>query len=528
MPASSQSASESDRALALRVRRNRQDALRDKYATPVIVYSRDEVSALDSFTKKYRAISESQAEAIEAVKWNAWVLFGGAKGGAKSVGGVRIVQHYVATSRDGIALVCRRNYTDLHRTTKKSYERFFPPELILEGGKTTDVWYCVNGWQIWFYAADERLDPNFEKLGGLEVTIVLPDEVSQQGENFYKAVSATMRLDAFDLVTGEPIPHFVYATANPTPGDHWTKRHFINPKTRRTKGYRNAEGQLVGHKFIQSLPDNNPLLPATYITVAFGNMDGPMLEMLRYGRWDIDISDLQIIPSATLELVTIDSVIDRVPVGAGIDVGLGRPDMTCVWCVNASGQMWRALQMAEYDTEEQTDKLDPICAAVNARGGKIYIDLGDVGKGVADKLRRRYGATVVGIWFGESAVQEDGVMPGKYKNHRAQLYFQAREDVAGSAKMVQAGQRPILQVERCEALANELNNTFYLPTDGRLQLELKPKITARIGHSPDDADAFVLCNAARRQVVTSVASLPAISARARERRPKTKYPGFRI
>lgn len=439
-------------------------------------------------------------------------LFGGAKGGSKTVTGCRIFQTDIANYSGGLFVVMRRNYTALHITTKQSFERFFPPELIVK--KTTDRWHCVNDNEILFWAADRTTDRDYEKTRGLEATALFVDEASQFDDEFYQIAPSLLRRPAHVLThVREVIPDlapvlrgYVYLTSNPVPGQNYLKRHFIDPRTRKND---------ARHCFIQALPDDNECLPDGYIDLAFGNMNGPMLQMLRFGDWDVEESDFVIIPAGVIASITVSEIIDRTPIAAGIDVGLGRPDATIVYFSNRAGETWReAIIDDEYDTMKIADRLLPHCLRVQSNGGKIAIDAGAVGKGVADRLASllEWGH-LMPVNFGESAVVEDQSDAGAFENRRAQLYWWARIDAEESA--ASGGSFRILDDDM---LTEELANTYYVPQDGKLKLEAKKLIKERIGRSPDDADAFVLCNAARREARMMDFTLPKRSDRSRSPR----------
>lgn len=455
----------------------------------------------EEYARQYTDWTSRGEQAYWSTRDHLLTLFGGAKGGSKTVTGCRIFATDISNYSGGVFVVMRRNYTVLHTTTKESFERFFPPELILE--KTDDVWRCVNDNEIWWHAADRSKDPNYEKTRGLECSALFVDEVSEMDELFYEIAPSLLRRPAVSLDDGSSLPGYVYLTTNPVPGKNWVKRHFIDKATRKRDGR---------HNFIQSLPDENECLPEGYIDSAFATMADEMLRMLRYGDWDVEASEFVIAPSKSLDTVT---VTDRVPVAAGIDIGLGRPDPTVVYCANAAGEMWCETSFEVYDTMEQVLLLDPVCERVNAVGGDVYIDAGSVGKGVCDRLTELYGATIVAVTFSESPEPEAGDSHKSYENRRAQLYSWARTDAKDG-----------LSVEMPDLLAEDLDNTYYLPKDGKIQLEAKANIKARLGRSPDHADAFVLCNAGRRRRVSSLTS-ELVAARTPRRSRSSRYEGYR-
>lgn len=441
---------------------------------------------------KYYAWTPKGIEAFNATRVRDFVLFGGAKGGSKTVSGCRIIAHDVARYKGGRYLVFRQNYTTLHLTTVSTFERFFPPELVIR--KTEKRWYLVNDNEIDFVAADRTKDRNYEKIRGLESTAIMVDEAPEFDDEFYGLLPSLIRRDAFHVETSEVHPGWIYLTANPVPGTNYVKRHFIDERTRVSDGT---------HVFIPSLPDDNPLLPKGYIDRAFSRMTPETLAMLRHGDWNVETSEFVVVPPAHLAPLLIDRVSDRTPVCAGIDIGLGRPDKTVVWCANAAGEMWKEDTFELYDTMAQADRLGPVVERVKSAGGKVYIDEGSVGKGLVDRLRRMFGSsTIVGVMFGAAAEEErqpSGRMERVHDLKRDQLYFWFREDVIAASEAYVNGGGAGLRIERDEALVEELENTLYVPKDRYMKVEPKDEIKRKIGRSPDDADGAVLCNAARRR-----------------------------
>lgn len=106
----------------------------------------------------------------------------------------------------------------------------------------------------------------------------------------------------------------------------------------------------------------------------------------------------------------------------------------------------------------------------------VFVDnTGGFGAGWVDQLRS-LGRTPIGINFSASAHLAE-----RYENKRAEMYFEAVEWIK------RGGALPDVP----ELLA-ALTTTTYTFRRDRLILEPKKQIKARLGYSPDDADAFVL------------------------------------
>jgi len=467
--------------------------------TLLVVASEDDRARLSRYEQRYRAITKQGYEALQAAlsEETLFVLFGGAKGGGKTGTSVRIAQELVTHYRDGRIPVMRRNYTDLHATTKQSFLKLFPPELIVR--KTESVWYCVNNNELWFYAADRSNDPDYEKTRGLEVSAVIIDEISQFDEEFYEILPSLLRHDAFHLETGEPLSGFIYATTNPVPGKNWQKRIFIDPETRVTDG---------SHIYIAALPDNNPLLPSRYLSRAFSTMSETMLRMLRYGDWDVEEADFKVVLPSDLKRLFTNAKPDADIIALGIDIGLGKPDETVVYAATRSGAFFEYAAFCEYDTMRQVERLYDICRQVSERNGKICIDAGAVGKGVADRLQQAFYSAIQPVMFDERAMDENyASASAKYGNRRAQMYFHARDLIQQAAltfdERQRQGQEPEVRISPDELLYEELDNTYYKPSDGKFMIEPKDNIKKRLKRSPDRADAFVLCVSAYKQARTA-------------------------
>ena len=90
------------------------------------------------------------------------------------------------------------------------------------------------------------------------------------------------------------------------------------------------------------------------------------------------------------------------------------------------------------------------------------------------------GRQPVGIGFASAASDP------RYDNKRTEMYFQAVEWIK------QGGALPPETAEGIPELIAALSQTTYSFRGDRLLLEPKEQVKARLGHSPDEADAFAL------------------------------------
>ena len=111
-----------------------------------------------------------------------------------------------------------------------------------------------------------------------------------------------------------------------------------------------------------------------------------------------------------------------------------------------------------------------------------FIDKGGFGSSWIDNLRR-LGREPVGIAFSGRAADP------RYDNRRTKMYFEAVDWIR------KGGALPPGEASR--ELIAALSRTTYSFCGDRLLLEPKDQVKARLGYSPDDADAFVQPMAAR-------------------------------
>ena len=144
----------------------------------------------------------------------------------------------------------------------------------------------------------------------------------------------------------------------------------------------------------------------------------------------------------------------------------------------------------------------------------VNIDQGGLGLGVVDRLKEMRYREVIGVSFNGKTRE-----PLKYLNRRSEMYDLARDwlrEGRGSLAMLDADSRKSLK-------SDLVGIRRLLTSDGVLQLEGKKEIRKRLGHSPDDADAFVLTFANKPKAYR--AQSKEAMERKKERVQKTGYTG---
>lgn len=162
----------------------------------------------------------------------------------------------------------------------------------------------------------------------------------------------------------------------------------------------------------------------------------------------------------------------------GFDIARLGADETVVYH-NRNGYIRQLARWSKADTMETVGRYRRLGEGVQpAAAVPAVVDINGLGAGVFDRLKElEY--PVIPFNGGEKAYN-----PEKYKNRRAEAFWEARE-------MFERGLIDIEELD--EDLQGELMEIhFKVTSTGLIQLEAKEDIAQRLGRSPDRADAFVM------------------------------------
>ena len=222
-----------------------------------------------------------QVEAIEAVDSGLyrWILYGGARGGAKSHF-LRWLAYTKCLQYPGFqALLIRRTYPEL----EKSHMRRVPAEVKQLGGefvpsaKPPIVRFRQGSILEFGHCQDAQDVQNFLSA---EYNLFLPDETGTFEEDMVLKIASSVRFKSKDKNGKVFRPCIVGAT---NPGSLWIKDRWIDKvvDSERYSDYRPEE-----HFFIQSLLDDNPYPDEEYERM-LNALDPATKAAWRDGRWDV-------------------------------------------------------------------------------------------------------------------------------------------------------------------------------------------------------------------------------------------------
>lgn len=414
------------------------------------------------------------------------LLYGGAAGGGKS----RLLCAWLIEQCGRYPgtrwLLGRSELKALKRTTLVT---FF--EVCRSLGLKANKDYIYNdntGTITWVQGGSEILlydlgwlpsDPNYDRLGSLELTGGAVDEVGQITFRCWETVRSRIRfrLNEYNLTPK------LFGSCNPVKA--WPYSEFYRPW---------RDDKLLPHrKFVRALPTDNHFLPPSYIESLKSMKDKAQKERLLFGNWEYDDD-----PSA---LFSIDVIADMFtnPVEADSD------DRYIIGDVSRQGRdrmvlgYWEGMVCKRVieipfeirkDTTKSGDFILNLATEHNVRKNRILLDEDGVGGGVVDYCGCK------GFVNNSSAIftkdqKEQAERTGRlinYANLKTQCWYLLAE------KAAQAGLRIDCDPGTQELITEELEQIKRRDADkdGKVAVVGKDHIKEAIGRSPDFADMVMM------------------------------------
>lgn len=254
------------------------------------------------------------------------------------------------------------------------------------------------------------------------------------------------------------------------------------------------EGEIVhprSRTFIPALLEDNPYLvdDADYLAV-LQSLAEPLRSQFLYGLFDVAEADddWQVIPSEWYDLAVMRWETFREAVGPmtalGVDVARGGADDSTFAPLH--GSWFGELERRPGKECRSGREVAGVAVAISSRSDqpvRIGIDVIGVGASPYDMLVD-LNAEVEGINFGAGTDMTD--RSGKYRmaNIRAAAYWLFREALDPESSHMSLPPDPDLRTE--------MLSPRWRTRSGRIYIEEKKEIKARLGRSPDAADAAVL------------------------------------
>ena len=393
------------------------------------------------------------------------VLYGGAKGGGKSVFGcmwcfnkaLEIIEACDISPRKHpipIGFMGRKRGVDFTNTTLETWKRFIPDAMYEIKGKPAEI-IIADRVKILTGGLDNSEVIN--KFNSAEFAFFFIDQAEEVDASQIGELRATFRL----IINGKKIPGKGLFTANPAAS--FLKDEFIlNPTDDRL--------------FIQALPTDNHYLGLEYIEVlkdSFKNRP-ELLKAYLEGSWDAlggfnqvikdswlnNAGNITLYPSRKKKLITCD------PARYG-------DDETVIYYLENT-KIKEEIIYGQKSLMHTANVLHTL--AHQHEDCFIAVDVCGLGAGVVDRLIEM-GDDVLGI--DNASKSED---PEKFYNLRSEIWCSAADMFAqGDVELKTTDMR----------LKGQLCTPTYDFRNGKILIESKVDIKKRLGNSPDRADAYV-------------------------------------
>lgn len=395
------------------------------------------------------------------------LLYGGAKGGGKSAFGclwvfLRCLSIIAKFGLPAIAhpipvgFMGRKRSVDFTKTTLETWKQLIPAAAyrIREQQKEIIIGEAV---KLDFGGLDTRED--LQKFNSAEYAFFFLDQAEEATRDDVSALRTARRR----TINGVALKHQGLYTANPR--NCWLRDDFILKK-------------LPGHAFVRALHADNPWLPPDYVlTLQMALRHRPeLLAAYLEGDWNILSEADQVIRGEWIELASKRRFhVPEPRILVVCDVARFGDDETVIYTMEET-QIIDRLVYGQKDTMHTANAV--FCKQREVGGCLVVVDGTGVGGGVADRLREM-GCNVLGI---ESAAADKE--PAKFINRRAGMWWRAGQAFAEGA---------VALTDPSEELAGQLTvPTYSFASAGRIKVESKDDIKARLGRSPDHADAYVM------------------------------------
>lgn len=385
---------------------------------------------------------------------NRYKLFGGAMGGGKSRWLCEEVKELSMQYPGNRGVICRYHLTDFKNSTLKTLIECLPKEIVYNHNQTEHIITLVNGSEIMYMGLAE--EENVSKLKSMELGWFAIDEASEVPKEHFLLFQSRLRRK---LPSGK-FPRY-YGIMATNPADCWLKDDFVLK----------AGGE--DYVFIPSLPKDNPYLPEDYESQLKKTYPDDWIKRYLEGSWDDLTAGDMIIPSDWVrQAVNREIIIENKPVIAYDIARFGDDEIV--------GYYGMGNCMMEQDISSKKSLMETVGRIIDLRrkykARLIMVDDAGLGGGVTDRLREMK-EPVRPINGGQSSETE------RFTNLKTEMWWYAREQF-------REGKVSILNDP---ILIRQLSSTKYLyRSNGKIMAEPKDDVKARIGQSPDRADALIL------------------------------------
>ena len=316
-------------------------------------------------------------------------------------------------------------------------------------------------------------DPRYDRFGSYEYTWGWIEEAQQCPFGAYEVLRVRIGQHLNDKYGIAP---FLLLTSNP--GKNWLKTKIYNPWKLGTLA--------AGLMFIQAKATDNPYREAVTDSSLDAISDDGQRARLKDGDWDYSDDPQAIMSYALLESMR-QVEYKAGPVKIAVDVARYGDDSTII-AIGRGNQVQRILERKKQSLDATAVWVRQLMQENNADSSNVIIDVVGLGGGVVDLLR----STEVPGWNYQVKSFNGGgraTRQGKqteFRNLRGQSYWLLREAAEDGKYSLAIGDADY------DLLSEELTGLRYKVDERKIIVEKKEEYKARLGRSPDRADAVTM------------------------------------
>ena len=413
--------------------------------------------------------------------YQTYKLFGGARGGGKTVWLVQEAHRLSLQFPGNIGFMGRYQRSDFKRTTLQELLKVIPEELIKSHNQSEGFLEYINGSVIHYAGLSEQ--EGVSKLKSLNLGWYAWDEASEIPHECFLMIEPAMR---HTLPNGQKPPYFRLFATNPR--DCWLvdlffKEGINEPYTfyDTKKGEERTVNLIVTPTtiYVPSLPRDNPHLPDNFEENLRKFYPDDYVKVYLEGDWGANLEGLLLLKSNWVRAaVNREITITKKPV-LGVDVARSEQgDETVISYGMGNTLISQDCRRGQSITETS----GKIIAEYNSKKVLLTaIERDGLGVGVCDGVK-------------EAKIKHLSVQMGSkenftdfdkktYYNMRAKVWWHAREQF----------EKGLVSIPNDPKLIRQLSGIqFSYRGNGTVIVEPKEETKTRIGGSPDRADSFVL------------------------------------
>lgn len=416
------------------------------------------------------------------------ILYGGAKGGAKSYTGAALIFSSAHMYPGTQWFIARKELIDLKKFTIPTIHEVHQNwgldiKTYLKYDGNLNTFTLPNGSAVFLIACpDIPSDPLFERFGSMQMTGGWIEEAGEIAEAAKANLALSIGRWKNELygITGK-----LFITANPKKG--WLKREFVDPFNQNLLPKNRA--------YIQAFATDNPYLPERYVEKLRNEKDGVRRQRLYQGSWDYDEDKDSLVTSDSLEDSFSNTITKDGEQYMTVDVArLGEDSI--VYSFWDGLELYKVEKRQKQATSVTEQQVKDFAATYRIPYSHILVDEDGIGGAVVDHLFGVKGFTANStpiptghqIRERQAKVQHELVPKTVYGNLKAQCGWKL-------AELINEHNISFKVPDYREEIIGDLTATLRdkdVDGDGKKYLRSKEDVKEEIGHSPDVGDTILM------------------------------------